>query len=168
MFRFRRASVVIAAFAATWLSSASIAMAPPSEAEFQAQLEAERQKAKENAPKTFEEEIARARSFLDDNLVEYDRAKIRGMYRTESTIDNKARFLGIPVGTKIPVFCGEINSPNRMGGFTGWQKVAILLQGRDYAPLIFENSKITEYYSLCPSGGTGEDISSKLLPDPQP
>lgn len=116
--------------------------------------------------KATDEVIARARSILEDDLVDYSRAKIRGMHLVEATLDEKARrALYLPVGTKLTAFCGEINAPNRMGGMTGWQKTAIIVEGRDADPLINENDDLSGYYAICPMHpAVVQDLSAALQP----
>lgn len=138
----------------------------PTLREMEADLEKSRQREDASKPRTAEERIAKARAILEDNLVDYSRAKVRGMFVTETTADKDAKlFLGIPVGTKIRVICGEINAPNRIGGMTGWQDAAIIVEGRDFAPLIYGGRyALSEHQAACPTGSTGEDVTAALQP----
>lgn len=72
--------------------------------------------------------IAQAREALDDNLVDYPRARFRNVRLLSSTQIERA---DQPPVTR-QVFCGEINAPNRVGGMVGWRQF-VLTPG---APLI--------------------------------
>lgn len=115
-------------------------VSPPSAEEFRAQLEREKAEAAARAPKTDEERVAKARAILEDHLIDYNGSRLRGMHLVDT-------------GKTVAV-CGEINAPNRMGGMSGWQYTAIILEGRDYAPFhqVSTNgySGLSDYREFCP------------------
>lgn len=71
--------------------------------------------------------VAQARSVLENEMVNYSGAKIRAMYLRDAIGDDGKRHLTI---------CGQINAPNRFGGFTGWQHVAIVLAAPGEKPFL--------------------------------
>ncbi len=165
----------LVAIAAFWLTVApaitgNAQVRVPTQPKMQSDLGKNRQLADASKPRTAEERIAKARVILEDSLVDYSRAKVRGMYVTETVADKDAKlFLGIPVGAKFIVICGEINAPNRMGGMTGWQDAAIIVEGRDFAPLVYGGRyALSEHKAACPTGSVGEDVTAALQPAAKP
>jgi hypothetical protein len=75
-----------------------------------------------------EEYAARAPATLDENLVDYSSARIRSV---------RANYRILPGGKPTISFCGEINSTNRLGGYTGWQP--FVLVGSDEPVLMLQN-----------------------------
>ena len=51
--------------------------------------------------------VTEARAALDDNLLDYRATRFRQVRLVQTEIGYQA-------------FCGELNTPNRMGGFSGW------------------------------------------------
>ena len=112
-----------------------------------------------NAPET-DPRIEEARAILEDQLVDYAGARFKNMHIVET-------------GEALTL-CGEVNAPNRLGGMSGWQKTAVILRGRDYAPMMQVSTDgftgLSEYRDYCPKHAedaartSGEDLAAYLQP----
>jgi hypothetical protein len=108
--------------------------------------------------------ISKARTILEDNLLDYSKARLRGFHVVRHIADAKtAERVNIRAGTPVVALCGEVNAPNQFGALTGWRRTAIIVQGRDFDPLITVASdgytNISEVAAVCtitgPSGTVG-------------
>ncbi|MBB4152738.1 hypothetical protein GGQ80_000614 [Sphingomonas jinjuensis] len=84
---------------------------------------------KESAPALNAEAVAEARRELDNNLLDYPRAR----FRTVRLVQSSKRF---------KAFCGDINVTNRMGGYNGWQPFVLPL-GKDGVAGLYDKPTIT-------------------------
>jgi hypothetical protein len=73
-----------------------------------------------------------ARKALDDGLVDFSRARIRNV--------SGGVFVAHDTQRRNYVLCGEINSPNQYGGYTGWQSMLIKQDGTGHFLVYFENN----------------------------
>lgn len=103
--------------------------------------------------------LHRSRSILDDKLVDYSSARLRQfravraprVYYSDGGNPRIVPFLHR--GEPRTIFCGEVNSRNRMGGYTGWQQVAIQPEEEDWN-------------ALTVAGNRQDDAELALLCDP--
>lgn len=80
--------------------------------------------------------VTKARTFLEDGLVDYPGARLKDVKLVRSVMSAEdARWSYLPAGKPVTAFCGKINTPNYGGGMTGWQHFAVMVEGRDYSPL---------------------------------
>lgn len=64
--------------------------------------------------------VVEARAALDDNLLDYRATRFRRVRLVQTKLGYQA-------------FCGELNTPNRMGGFSGWTPFVLPLGDSDLA-----------------------------------
>jgi hypothetical protein len=77
---------------------------------------------------TAHEAIAEAKRVFDDKLLDYRGTRFRDV-----------RF--VRVRTSFEAFCGQINTTNRMGGYTGW-KAFLLPVGRGAKTTVYDSPTI--------------------------
>lgn len=122
--------------------------------------------------------LPRARSILEDNLVDYGSARLRHfravraprVYYSDGGNPRVVPFAHR--GEETVVFCGEINSRNRMGGYTGWTRVLIQPEEPNWKAFIAAGARRgdEELRLMCSPGAEGAvegntDYSTALSPE---
>lgn len=99
-----------------------------------------------------------ARATLDDSLVDYPEARFRSVRFTDDHQGQSG-------------FCGEMNTKNRMGGFTGWKRFFLLISDDKTLNALYdkltvegEQTKLDKFLgTYSPDADPNRDSSGKVI-----